>query len=296
MSTEQALVFVCQGEALVGVVSLASDGHAVPSNTAVLVIVGGPQYRVGSHRQYVQLTRYLAAQGVPAMRFDVRGMGDSPGAQLSFEDINDDIAAAIAALQAALPGVHRVALWGLCGGASAALLYWRATRDARVQGMVLVNPWVRSDVSLARTQVKHYYLKRVMERSFWLKLLRGGVAGKALGDLGHNLRLAAQKKAPGAAAAAKALVPDDASLQERMADGWAQFAGPTLLILSGNDYTAKEFLETASGDARWQKNLAQAGVTRLDLADADHTFSQFAAQRHVEEATARWLFSWARTS
>lgn len=292
MSPEQALVFECQGEALVGVLSLVSGAEQAASDTAVLVIVGGPQYRVGSHRQYVQLTRYLAAQGVPAMRFDVRGMGDSPGAQLNFEEINDDIAAAISALQSALPTVKRVALWGLCGGASAALLYWRATRDARVQGMVLVNPWVRSEVTLARTQVKHYYLKRLMERSFWLKLLRGGVAGKALADLCNNLRLASQKT-PTARNQAGA-VRDDASLQERMADGWARFAGPTLLILSGNDYTAKEFVETASGDARWLKNLGLPGVTRLDVVGADHTFSQSASQRQVEEATVHWLMSWSR--
>ena len=63
---------------------------AVPDDTGVLVIVGGPQYRVGSHRQYVQLSRHLAEQGIASMRFDVRGMGDSPGVQRSFEEIDDE--------------------------------------------------------------------------------------------------------------------------------------------------------------------------------------------------------------
>ena len=44
--------------------------------TAVLVVVGGPQVRAGSHRHFVQLARHLATHGHAVMRFDVRGMGD----------------------------------------------------------------------------------------------------------------------------------------------------------------------------------------------------------------------------
>jgi alpha/beta superfamily hydrolase len=46
----------------------------------VLVIVGGPQYRAGSHRQFTLLARSLAEQGFAVLRFDYRGMGDSTGA------------------------------------------------------------------------------------------------------------------------------------------------------------------------------------------------------------------------
>jgi len=60
----------------------------------VLIIVGGPQYRVGSHRQFVLLARHLAAQGIPVMRFDVRGMGDSKGKPRNFGQLDDDLRAA----------------------------------------------------------------------------------------------------------------------------------------------------------------------------------------------------------
>ena len=65
------------------------------SDTTVIVVVGGPQYRVGSHRQFLQLARHLARQGYPVLRFDGRGMGDSSGLLRSFEEIDDDIGAAI---------------------------------------------------------------------------------------------------------------------------------------------------------------------------------------------------------
>ena len=113
--TQTPVVFGCNGEQLVGIVT----APPATTDTALLVIVGGPQYRVGSHRQFQQLAQHAAAQGFAAMRFDVRGMGDAEGAQRSFDEIEDDVAAAIDELQRSLPSVKHVGLWGLCGGASA---------------------------------------------------------------------------------------------------------------------------------------------------------------------------------
>ncbi len=284
---ERALVFDCQGQPLVGVITEPA-APAPPAQSAVLVIVGGPQYRAGSHRQFVHLARHLAQAGVAVLRFDGRGMGDSPGAQRSFEDFGADIAAALATLHAELPAVRRVALWGLCDGASAALLYLQQTRDARVHGLVLLNPWARSEASLARTHIKHYYAQRLLQREFWARLFSGRVAGRALAELAQNLR---RSLAPGAAASAAAGA-GQASFQQRMAEAWAQFNGPLLLVLSGRDYTAREFLEHAQASPRWRANLALPGVTRLDVAEADHTFSQPAAEQAVQAATVQWLRGW----
>ena len=191
--TERALNFSCQGQHLVGVVSLP----AAPRRVGMLIVVGGPQYRAGSHRQFVQLARRVAAEGHAVLRFDCRGMGDSGGEQRSFEDISPDIAAAVQALLQAAPAVQQVVLWGLCDGASAALLYLGdSARDPRVTGLCLVNPWLRSQATLARTHVKHYYTQRLRQPEFWAKLLRGGVAWQALCGLARSLRLAAAGAKP----------------------------------------------------------------------------------------------------
>jgi uncharacterized protein len=276
---ERALVFDCQGENLVGVLAEPD----APAHSAVLVVVGGPQYRAGSHRQFVQLARTLAEGGVAVLRFDCRGMGDSSGTTAGFEDFSDDIAAALQALQAACPMAQHLTLWGLCDGASAALLYLHDTADARVSGLVLLNPWVRSAASLARTHVKHYYVQRLLQGEFWRKLLSGGVARRAATDLLRNLRIAV---APSASPSASVSVP----FQDRMRDAWLRFEGPVLLVLSGNDYTAKEFLEHSAADATWHEHLARAPrLTRLVLADADHTFSSSASSQALENATLKWL-------
>ena len=115
--TEQTVTFACEQDTLAGILAVPE----IAASTGVIVIVGGPQYRAGSHRQFVLLSRTLAAAGYPVLRFDYCGMGDSTGAQRDFTGVSADIAAAITTLQSRLPSVQRVALWGLCDGASAAL-------------------------------------------------------------------------------------------------------------------------------------------------------------------------------
>lgn len=275
---EEALSFPVAGERLVGVVAQPERSH----NCGVLVIVGGPQYRVGSHRQFLLLSRRLAAAGYPAMRFDYRGMGDSSGEPRDFEAVTEDIGAAIDAFMGASPGVKRVVLWGLCDAASAALLYSQAHRDPRIAGLVLLNPWVRSEASLAQTHIKHYYGQRLMQGEFWLKLLSGKLQiVKSVAGLVENAMKARQTRSPAA--------HPIRSYQDLMADGLRQFHGEVLLILSGQDYTAKEFLQYAGSNAAWLNLLDSKKLERVDLPDADHTFSSALHRSQVENETLRWI-------
>ena len=111
--TEQALVFRCGADELVGV--LASPERAAARG--VLIVVGGPQYRAGSHRQFTLLARELAAGQIASFRFDYRGMGDSSGAARSFERAGEDIACAIDRFLERAPQVKEVVIWGLCDAA-----------------------------------------------------------------------------------------------------------------------------------------------------------------------------------
>lgn len=277
--SERPLQFACSQETLLGVLSLPEAAK----ETGVVIVVGGPQYRAGSHRQFVLLARAVAARGFAVLRFDVRGMGDSTGAQRSFEDIDDDIAAAIDALVAAVPAVKQVALWGLCDGASAALLsLTRLANSSRVAALCLLNPWVRSPHTQARAQVKHYYADRLRQRDFWLKLLRGGVARRAASDLWRNLRAMLEQARPASQAEAD-------PFQLRMAEQWRAFGGQILLILSGDDYTAKEFLEATLSDPAWNGALEKQGLMRLDFPEADHTFSGSRQRLAMEDAFISWL-------
>ena len=271
--TEEVVSFDCTGAMLVGIVSRPN----VTPDTGVVVVVGGPQYRVGSHRQFVLLARELAAAGYAVLRFDVRGMGDSDGESPRFENTGADIAQAIGVLQRSVPTVRQVALWGLCDGASAALLYCHASPDTRVRALCLVNPWVRSEASLARTHVKHYYLQRLRQADFWRKLLRGGIAPGALAGLAHSVKLAlGGTREP-------STVPH--TFQQRMAAAWNAFSGRIFLLLSEDDYVAKEFVEHVSKDLAWQNTLQHPRLVRHDEPRADHTFSSAVLRARVAQLT-----------
>ncbi len=277
--TERAVVFDCEGEQLVGIVA----APASPNRVGVLIVVGGPQYRVGSHRQFVLLARSLAVQNVATLRFDYRGMGDATGPMRSFDEVGPDIAAAIDAMCTTCTGVEQVVLWGLCDAASCALTYWQSTRDARIAGMVLLNPWVRSEAGIARARVKHYYGRRLLEREFWIRLLRGRV--DVAGSLREFARNVLAGRARGAGHASNAASP----FQDRMAHGLRTFEGPVLLILSGRDLTASEFLEYTRTNAQWTGFLDRPNLVHDHMRDADHTFSSAPWRAAVEARTLQWL-------
>src|SRR5688572_8417307 len=158
---EHAFTFSCENAALVGILHQTR----MPAKRGILMVVGGPQYRVGSHRQFVLLARSLAANGIPVMRFDHRGIGDSDDPYLGFEALEHDLSAAIDAFRASHPSLKEIVLFGLCDAASAILLY--AYRDPRIVGLVLLNPWVRTAESEARTYLRHYYGQRLLAPDFW---------------------------------------------------------------------------------------------------------------------------------
>jgi uncharacterized protein len=308
---EEAIAITCGGAQMLGVVAQAAmphhppsvaarSQHSMPSDLGFIVIVGGPQYRVGSHRQFLLLARRAAQAGFASLRFDLRGMGDSEGVFPGFEALDDDIAAAIAALQQRAPTVRRVLLFGLCDGASAAMLYWARQRDPRVAGLCLLNPWARSEATLAQTRIKHYYQDRLRSAAFWKKLLLGRVSLRSsISEIFQDLMSMNSPQS-----ASKSIVKSDlknTNFLDLQQNALSQFSGPIALLLSGQDYTAKEFLTWAQGaglalpgpgfGARiaLRADAAAPHITRFDFPDADHTFASAAWRTQLEDAVLAWM-------
>lgn len=284
---ERGISFDCEGCWLYGVLSLPAA--MTQSARGVVLVVGGPQYRVGSHRQFTLLARELASQGVPVLRFDYRGMGDSEGELRDFSDVGPDLRAAIDSFFAEVPGLREVVLWGLCDAASAAMFY--AHQDQRVTGMVLLNPWARTEAGAARAYLRHYYLGRLFDPGLWKKIAAGrfdlaaavrsfrGLLGKAARGMGRS------GPAPESVPAASPALPD------RMLAGYARFRGHTLFVTSGADLTAREFEALASSPS-WRRLMRGKRVARECLRDADHTFSRAEWRDQVARWTADWLRRW----
>lgn len=276
--SELPVIFDCAGERLLGVVSVPNQ----PTDTGVLILVGGRQYRAGSHRQFVLLSRRLASADFCCMRFDFRGMGDSTGEPQSFEALDADIAAALAAFKTHCPQVKRVVLWGLCDAATAAVLYWQRTQDPLVAGLCLVNPWLRTEASLARARVRHYYVERFFDAAFWRKFFTGGVGlGVSIGEYLSQWR-----------ASRRVVNTPNADFITESLDGLRNFPGPLLVVLSGRDLVAREFMDTiTAAQARAESSTLFTAPhhKRQDIPDADHTFSQSASREAMEAAMLAWL-------
>jgi exosortase A-associated hydrolase 1 len=287
---ETAIGFECQGDPLVGILHRPER----PKRRGVLIIVGGgPQYRVGVHRQFVLWARRLAAEGYPVMRFDHRGMGDSYGDFRGFEWIDEDISAALARFTAEVPELEEVVLWGECDAASAILFY--AYRDPRVRGLVLLNPWARTEVGEAKTVLRHYYPQRLMQPSFWLKVVR--LRFNPLDSLRSVWELVNRVRR--GRGSAETMLPDqqnlgaalsrDLPLPDRLLAGFSRFQGPVLLVMSGRDLVMREFDDWVRHHPDWQRQLPLKPVTRRDLAEADHTFSTIAWSNQVIDWAMDWL-------
>ncbi|MDB5909723.1 MAG: Hydrolase 1, exosortase system-associated [Massilia sp.] len=264
-ASQRALRFSCGGSGLVGIVDVPER----PLPRGVLVVTGGPQYRIGSHRQFTLLARMLAQRGIPVMRFDRRGMGDSDGEPRSYDRIDEDIRAAMKEFFIQMPEMKEVVIWGLCDAATAAAFY--VGSDERVCGLVLLNPWVRTPEGAARAMLRHYYLARLGEVAFWKKVASGNLDFAAsAAALRKNMRMAASDKG--------------AMLPQRVVDSLAGFGGQVLVVLSEDDLTAAEFARLMV-----RHNVR---AKRIDIDGANHTFASQKWRAQVAEASANWIMSW----
>lgn len=275
MARQRVLRFLCQGCWLIGILHVPDE----PLTRGVLIVTGGPQYRVGSHRQFVLLARHLAEHQVPVMRFDYRGMGDSEGDMRDFENIQDDLEAAIGEFFTTMPAMKELVLWGLCDGATAAAFH--AWRDPRITGIVLANPWVRTGQGEARATLRHYYLHRLRDGDFWRKLARGRMGLRPALDSFRRVLVAAREP--------EAQVE---TLPERLHQALQRFRGRVLIILSGADLGAREFMALPGQYPHWRKLLAMPNVQQAIIPEANHTFARQAWRDEVADICTKWIRAW----
>ncbi|HEV2818804.1 MAG TPA: hydrolase 1, exosortase A system-associated [Allosphingosinicella sp.] len=182
---------------------LAASLDSTGGTTGLVLVTGGSQTRIGSHRMYERLAKALSENSFPCFRFDRRGVGDSPGEDPGFRGGEADLRAAVAAFRRELPALERVMGLGLCDGATALALFGKA---AGIDALILVNPWlVEAEADApAPAAIRAHYRKRLLSRDGWKKLLSGRVDYRKL--LGGILKISAKReRAPLAREAAAAL-------------------------------------------------------------------------------------------
>ncbi len=281
---EHAVIFNCGQDQLISIIHEPSK----PVTTGVIIIVaGGPQFRVGANRQFVVLSRRMAELGMPVLRFDHRGTGDSDGDYRGFLDMEEDIAAAIDTLFKKFPHLTKVVLWGECESASAAAFY--AHTDPRVSGIFMVNPWIRTQSGQAKTYLKHYYWNRLRDPKLWKKIksrqfsifrsLKAYL--RLLMHAGVNLK----KKHHKTEHQGLSSLP----LPIRLTRSLKLFSGETYILTSGNDYIAQEFNDFTSTSPEWKSSGLNDKILFNEMTDADHTFSRPEWREALFHTTEQWI-------
>jgi exosortase A-associated hydrolase 1 len=280
MMSEQAVIFRSGDKQLVAIEHLAEPNTL--SHKGVVIVVGGPQTRVGSHRLFVYLARALASAGVSVFRFDYTGAGDSEGDITDFTNIQGDIDAAMSCFLLRNPQVTELSLWGLCDAASAILLYLQQYPDQQknITDLVLVNPWVRQVHTEAKAYLHSYYVKRFFSKKFWQKLLTGKVKTNTAFSEIKQFRVQSKETNN---------IHTGNNFVAQMRQGLEGFVGQSHVLLSGNDLTADEFQLLVKSNKHWRILMKKSTINLQCVEHADHTFSQIDKQNRLIALTCKAL-------
>lgn len=301
-----------QGLRLFGVLHTPEGGAR--TDLAVILLSPGVKMRVGPERLYCTLTERLVSLGLPVLRFDFYGLGDSEGEVT--EDLLKDVYNHIEVgrfvddtvdsmdWMAREYGTRRFILSGLCGGAITGLL--TARHDARVAGLLAlaITPVLASrsaDPSTYMTSgqladMRRTYFDKLLSPKAWLRLLSFKSDYRVIWRaLLQPLRRTppAPPPAPATDTAAAPAEPDNANpLFPPAFFAMTESRRPILLVFGGSDRLLWEFEEKFV--ARHQARLA-AGPQTYEvhtIAQANHVLSFEPWQMAMMDASTAWLRRW----
>jgi hypothetical protein len=164
-------------------------GGARGARYAAVLLCPGVKTRLGPHRLYRKLAQSFLARGIPVLRVDFHGLGDSEGSlpeyrldelydQVQYGRHVDDLRAALDWLDSQC-GIRRCIVGGLCGGAITGLL--AAQNDPRISGLYAIGLPVALEAK-TEARVEHMtrnellaervsYLRKFFRPSSWKRLL-----------------------------------------------------------------------------------------------------------------------------
>ncbi|HEY6124545.1 MAG TPA: alpha/beta hydrolase [Steroidobacteraceae bacterium] len=241
-----------------------------------LLFNAGVVPRIGPNRLNVRIARALQARGIPALRFDLSGRGDSAparGMESYEQQAVTDIRAAMDLLHERT-GVNRFAIMGLCSGAENA--FHAALADERVIGVALMDSY-------------HYPTLRTHFNRFRQRAsMQGGLFGAGAAWIRRRVRRVtngAARAREGASNSFGSIRPTPEAFAGQLGKLIARGVKIDLLF-SGS------FLETYNYENQFRDGFGRFGIVdhmhieyRPEL---DHTLSTAIMQNEMVTRTARW--------
>ena len=268
-----------RAQSLVGLLC-TTPGEA--SRPTAVFVNAGIIHRVGPNRLYVNLARALARRGIPSLRFDLGGIGDSMtprderGSMMDMveRDVRDAIDLAASA------GDGRVVVIGLCSGADNALQ--AVVRDPRVAGAVLLDP----NTHRTRGFWMRHYARALLTWKTWRLLLSG--AHPVTGRFVRKARLRGAEEPDPVVFLAPTSLPEREEMLAQLRGVLRRKARLLYIFTGGLPYRynhEKQFARTFP-ELRGESNLD----VRY-FGGWDHTFSDPESQQLLTEAIGAWYDS-----
>lgn len=262
-------------KALSGVLTEPTAGGA--GRPAVLLLNAGLLHRIGPNRLYVTIARRLAAAGLPVLRFDFSGLGESEPRrdELSLEQASLAEGREAMDFLVASGVADRFVPMGLCAGAENAQRL--AEHDPRVVGAVLIDGYAY--------RTPGYYLRHFGRRAM------SGRSWRNIGPILHRvLRQKPQPAPAGGNPGGLDFVREFPPRAACLADLQTIVARRVNLFL----------IFTGGGMTEYYNYAAQFGDTfpalrghpriRVEFIDsADHTFTLLSDQRLLLAAIDDWM-------
>jgi hypothetical protein len=288
-------------------------GGAVGARFAALLLCSGVKTRVAPHRLYRKLAATFVARGIPVLRVDFAGLGDSEGdwPEHSLDAIyglterghcTGDVRSAFDWLEAGF-GIRRFIAGGLCGAAVTALHV--APRDSRLAALYAIGlpatylgagakPALSShELGLYRMR----YLRKLLQPSSWLRFL------SMKSDYRLMLRMASEalrlrKPAPPARNLAAGAAPGAASsAASRYLNPYIPLGllgmlatGCPALVMFGEDDPLRYGFEEWFMQAHWNTlEQHKALFSYAVIAGANHILGEPGAVSEANRVTGLWL-------
>ena len=193
-----------EGAMVAGILSRPRE--SVSGSVGVVFVHGWSGNRSGPHGILTEFARRCATDGVPSLRFDFRGRGESAGEGLesTLPSMADDLLAA-ASLFAETAGVRRIVYVGMCSGGNVAI--GSLKRLPLAEGLFLLSVYPFSDGDAFARDVhrtRHYasvYLRKALHGDTWRRLFQGDVSVRGVMNVlfGHFLKRGGNKRKEGEA-------------------------------------------------------------------------------------------------
>lgn len=264
---------------------LTESADSPPAAICAVLLNAGALCHVGPNRTWVEIARRWAARGVPTVRLDLEGIGESEGDErellpdrsLYMPQRTESTLAILDQLAArGLP--DRFLLGGLCSGANWSLQ--AALADARVVGVLMINMYafVWSEALIAERQT-HGSL-HALEGNAWRRLLRRDLTRSQVKKAIDNLRPARIRAGAGH--------PVERAHREQLFGALDQL----------RDQGTKALLMLSRGEPLHDQLVRERVPERLEhwpnlnleqIPSRDHLFRALWVQRHVHESVDRML-------